>query len=81
MKAPASIYKGIEFVSVQGLPSEQQFLLQGEHKIERINVLIDGKIIRNCIQYKHYVAWYNESFELPKQVKVAEPAQKIALPS
>lgn len=63
MKCPASVYKGIEFVSVQDLPAEQQFLLQTEDKIERIKILIDDKIVSNCIQYKHYSAWYTECYE------------------
>lgn len=81
MKSPASVYKGIEFVSIQDLPAEQQFLLHNEHTIERIKILIDEKIVSNCIQYKHYTAWYNESFEPLKQVAVQERTVTFAQPS
>lgn len=72
MKAPATVYKGIEFVCLQELPAEQQFLLQAQHSIERIKILIDEKIVSDCIQYKHYETWYTESF-VPLRKKAAAP--------
>ncbi len=81
MKLPASVYKGIEFVCIQDLPAEQQFLLQNAHTIERIKILIDEKIVSNCIQYKHYTAWYNESFEPLKQVAAPERPVTFVQPS
>lgn len=81
MKASATVYKGIEFVTIQELPAEQQFLLQTEHKIERIKILIDEKIVSNCIQYRHYVAWYNKSFGTFGNIKAAEQVDNTVLSS
>ncbi len=69
MKVQATIYKGIEFVSFHELPTDQQMLLQNNTKLERIKILVNGKIISNCIQYMDYAAWYNSVFTKPVPVK------------
>ncbi|MBX2944558.1 MAG: hypothetical protein KF725_01895 [Cyclobacteriaceae bacterium] len=57
-------YRGIEYVRVDDLPAEQQALLQMSFTYpERISILIDGKIIRNCIQYEPYTEWYTHVFQ------------------
>jgi hypothetical protein len=72
------VYKGIEFVCLQELPTEQQFLLQAHHTIERIKILIDEKIVSDCIQYKHYEAWYTESFvPFKKKATVTTTVQPV----
>ncbi|MFZ2906713.1 MAG: hypothetical protein WAZ98_10965 [Cyclobacteriaceae bacterium] len=63
MKAAATFYKGIEFVSVRTLPADQQLLLQHAHDPERIKILKDGKILNDCILYTNYCTWYSTVFE------------------
>ena len=58
MKIQATTYKGMEFVCLQDLPADQQTLLQHNDDVERIKILIDGKVSSNCIQYKDYAYWY-----------------------
>lgn len=58
MQVQANHYKGIEFVRFQDLPEDQQALLRLNAEVERINIMIDGKIVSNCIQFKDYSAWY-----------------------
>jgi hypothetical protein len=58
MKAKATVYKGIEFICVGELPADQQLLLKHSQQPERIKILIDGKIQRDCIQFSHYCDWY-----------------------
>jgi hypothetical protein len=74
MKVQSTHYKGIEFVSFQELPAEQQLLLQHNTELERIQILIDGKVCRNCIQYKDYSDWYASVFL--KSIPVQEPFKK-----
>lgn len=62
MKVQATLYKGIEFVRFQELPENQQALLRLNTDVERINILIDGKVASNCIQFKDYAAWYSSVF-------------------
>ncbi len=71
MKAAAKTYRGIEFVGVGELAAQQQSALQANTSIERIKILIDGKIVSNCIQYAHYVKWYADTFEKPAPVTPA----------
>lgn len=64
MKVKSRFYRGIEFVCVDELPADQQVLLQLSFSYpERINILIDGKITRNCIQYAAYSEWYANVFK------------------
>ena len=58
MKAQPRIFKGIEFVVLSDLPENQQVLLRFNSSMEWIKILIDGKILDNCIQYKEYSIWH-----------------------
>ncbi len=75
MKVQAIHYKGIEFVSFQELPADQQLLLQHNTGLERIKILMDGKIFKDCVQYKDYSAWYTSVFlkSIPVQNQFSEP--------
>ena len=59
MKVKATVYKGIEFISVNELPADQQLLLMHAQEPERIKILIDGKVQSDCIQYSHYCLWFD----------------------
>jgi len=64
MKVKPRLYRGIEFVCVGELPADQQTLLQSSYSYpERINILLEGKITRNCIQYTVYSDWYARVFK------------------
>lgn len=75
MKADATFYKGIEFVSVNSLPAEQQVLLQHAKEPRRIKILADGKILSNCIEYKNYTRWYSSVYQksVVKTEDVSQP--------
>jgi len=62
MKAKAQIYRGIEFINVSDLPANQQLLLRRMQEPERIKILMDGKMLDNCIQYKDYGVWYTSVY-------------------
>jgi hypothetical protein len=72
MMIDSKVYKGIEYVQLGELP-----LAQREKISETINgdlfikIMIDGKIVSECLQFKDYSFWYNSVFK-PK----AEPLQE-----
>lgn len=73
MKAVCKIYKGIEYVQLNELPVTQQFSLlegQGDHLF--IKILVDGKIVNRCIQYKDYTFWYENVYRAKSPVVVSE---------
>lgn len=63
MLAKAKYYRGIEFICVNELPENQQLLLQHANEPERIKILVEGKIVSNCIQYKDYSDWFTTVFK------------------
>lgn len=67
MKVDAKIFKGIEYVQVSELPqSQREILTQTINPDLFIKLLIDGKIISGCLQYKDYNHWYVSQFQAAK---------------
>ena len=64
MKADSKIFKGIEYVQVSELPQTQrEILTQTINPDLFIKLLVDGKIIGGCLQYKDYNVWYHEHYQ------------------
>ena len=74
MKADVKIFKGIEYVIVGELPQLQQAMLLDtiNHDLF-IKIMIDGKIISQCLQYRDYSNWYekNKTIESVASTEVA----------
>jgi len=79
MKASAKFFKGIEYVVTTELSAEQQALLEGSG-IERIKILIDGKIVSNCIQYGAYEDWYHTKFQYTRKMLQPVEQEKASIP-
>jgi len=63
MKVDSKIFKGIEYVQVSELPQAQrEVLTQTINPDIFIKLLVDGKIISGCLQYKDYNNWYHEHY-------------------
>lgn len=63
MKVLSTIYKGIEYVQVSALPSDQrEKLLQTINQGLLIKILVDGKLVSNCLQFKDYEDWFEGVF-------------------
>jgi hypothetical protein len=63
MKVNSTIYKGIEFVEISTLPSDQKtILLQTINPDLLIKILVDGKLMPRCLQYKDYEEWYDNAY-------------------
>jgi hypothetical protein len=80
-------YKGIEYIEISELPQTQrEKLVQTISRDLYIKILIDGKIVGDCIQFKDYSYWYNTVFktkaagsESPSIETVPLSAQRLAL--
>lgn len=78
MKAKATVYRGIEFICVGELPADQQLLLEHSQEPERIKILIDGKILSDCIQFSHYSQWFEKVYAT--SVPVSKSVQETVIP-
>lgn len=83
MKADSKIFKGIEYVQVSELPQSQRDILTQTINPELyIKLLIDGKIISGCLQYKDYTKWYLESYqEYLDAMRNQEPSPEVEIKS
>lgn len=72
MKVNSTVYKGIEFVEISSLPIEQKTsLLQTINPELLIKILVDGKLMPRCLQYRHYEEWYETAFEPATNTKLS----------
>lgn len=79
MKVDSKIFKGIEYVQVSELPQAQrEELTQSINGELYIKILIDGKIISGCLQYKDYNKWYSESYQ-PKLISAASVREQVVV--
>ena len=85
MKVNSSLYKGIQYVQVNALPQDQrEKLLKTVNPELFIKILVDGKLIRNCLQFKDYEYWFDNIFVSHGSVIGATPslsAEKLKMPS
>ena len=73
MKVERKIYKGIEYVQLTELPkAQQEKLLQDPQCDFFIKIMIDGRIVSQCVQYKDYSHWYERVFSPSKILQVKE---------
>lgn len=64
MKVISKVYKGIEYIEINDLPKIQQDKLA--ETLQRdllIKILIDNKIVGNCLQYKDYEVWFDTIYK------------------
>ncbi|HET9485835.1 MAG TPA: hypothetical protein VFO54_00290 [Chryseosolibacter sp.] len=65
MKVDAKIFKGIEYVQLNELPQAQrEIITQTVNPDLFIKLLVDGKIVSGCLQYKDYSKWYVEQYQV-----------------
>lgn len=64
MKVNSTIYKGIEYVQVNALPADQkEKLLQTINHDLLIKILVDEKLIGNCLLFKDYEIWFDNIYK------------------
>lgn len=70
MKVGARLFKGIEFVQLQDLPPIQKGqIISSLDKSLLIKIKCDDKILVDCLQYKHYMLWYENVYQ-PSKLKL-----------
>lgn len=82
MKVNSKIYKGIEYVQLNELPEPQQKeILASLDQEVLIKILIDGKVLTNCLQYKDYESWFEANFASAARMlrKEVENVRSLAL--
>ena len=64
MKMSSESYKGIEFIRISSLATQEKNLIWqtlGHEKI--IKILRDNELLNDCIQYNDYLAWQSQNGE------------------
>ena len=63
MKVNSTIYKGIEYIQANALPPDQkEKLLQTINHDLFIKILVDEKLIGNCLLFKDYEIWFENVY-------------------
>ena len=85
MKVNSSLYKGIQYVQVNALPPDQkERLLKTINPELLIMIMVEGSVIRNCLQFKDYEAWFDNVYMNQSSVIVTTqslPADSMSLPT
>jgi len=80
MKVQPKSFKGIEYIQVSQLPPEQyEKFQQTINKSLYIKILIDGKVISGCIQYKDYSLWFDNIYTKSKTIAAPVPASAVSV--
>jgi len=80
MRAVAENYKGIEYIRISSLPSDQKkSIYQSLNQKLIINILKQDAILNDCLQYRHYIIWYENVFRSRVQEGTIE--QQVPAPS
>ena len=82
-KQDEEVFRGIHYIRVSSLPSDQQsFLNDWLPSDQLIKIMIEKEILDDCVQYHHYVHWYENVYPTQEQVKMEvtkEPEPKTSL--
>ncbi|HRK53928.1 MAG TPA: hypothetical protein PK185_08435 [Cyclobacteriaceae bacterium] len=83
MKVLAENYKGIEFIRITKLPEEQRKqIVQAIPSDHIIKILRESELLTDCVQFKHYEAWFNQNFKkeaTPDQTTVSASSESIKI--
>jgi len=73
MRATSESYKGIEFIRISSLPIDQKNHIYKtvNHKLI-INILKDNSLMNDCLQYQHYLTWYENIYKTMVQERSVE---------
>ena len=72
----AEEFKGIEYVRISSLPSDQAEQIRGNSAVKKITILKDEKLMRDCITYKEYKTWYENHYQPSGAVSSALATEK-----
>jgi len=80
MRATSENYKGIEYIRISTLPVNQRKSIYKSinHKLI-INILKDNSMLNDCLQYEHYIMWYENVYKTRAQERLDEVASGAAV--
>ena len=80
MIAKAKVFKGIEYIQISDLPLEQREILSNSiNKSIVIKILVSGKILADCIQFKDYAAWFENVFKRQESKEIFQNSMEDSL--
>jgi len=78
----SKVYRGIEFVQLSELPGEQREMFTSTfNKSLVIKILVSGKVLNDCIQFKDYTTWYEGVYNLQNTAAKIETAKAKQTPA
>ena len=82
MLAASESYKGIKFVRISSLPMDQknQIWKTINHK-SIIKILREDALMNDCVQYTHYLAWYETDYSPIDGTKTILAPAELAIAS
>lgn len=77
MRVPSEIYRGIEYIRISSLPIDQKnHLYKSLNQKLIINILKDESLLNDCLQYQHYITWYENIYKAAPEGKPIEVSAK-----
>jgi hypothetical protein len=77
MMVQSKVYKGIEFVQLSELPQEQREMLSNTlNRSLVIKILVSGKILNDCIQFRDYITWYEGIYKVQHPTDRMDPSKQ-----
>jgi hypothetical protein len=72
MIVKSKVYKGIEYIQLSELPREQQEILANSlNRSLLIKIMINGKVVSDCLQFRDYKIWYESIFKIQTTTELA----------
>jgi len=72
MKVSSENYKGIEYIRISSLPVDQKkFIYKSLNHRLIINILKENALMNDCLQYQHYITWYENIYKIAAQERNA----------
>lgn len=77
MMVKSKVYKGIEFIQLSELPQEQREMLSSTlNRSLVIKILVSGKILNDCIQFRDYITWYEGIYKVQRATDRIDPSKQ-----
>lgn len=68
------LYKGIKYVLLDDLPEDQRInIIETLSQELFIKILVNGRVLSNCIQFKDYQFWHDNVYLAPVNGDAVSP--------
>jgi hypothetical protein len=73
MRAQSENFRGIEYIQISRLPADQKnYIWESINQKLIISILKDDFLLNDCLQYQHYITWYENIFKAIRQEKALD---------